>query len=441
MHFLAIDHFFEQDLAALREALRTGESLDVIPYQRLHRLARRYFPADAFDGLDAAVELPETTWMSYRTAADGMANWLAGAYRPNVAIVPTDAIFYLRPVIERLARLGVPTVVVQKETSISPMVMEDHSAAVGRTVPFLSAAMTVCSERNREFWIRAGTAADAIVVTGQPRFDVYAQPSSGRGSVAPATGPARLLYLSYDDVAYLPSDVGVPFEGTWRQLREETEEVLAEAAAGGRWRVTVKLHPQQRMIGDRLGPLAKRSPRGADTRRLILAADAVVAFQTTAIYEAVVAGKPVLYPAWGPVFEMAAPFLLPFHRQPGAVIHLRGPGELAAALAAPPADLRRPTAEGREAAEEQLGHVDGRAAERVLSVVRRFAGSGPVQCAAPDRRRVLRAAGLGLASPGLRAAGTVADRVGKPTEAGAARRRADHWAQEGREALAIIRRR
>ena len=198
MRILALDHFFEQDLAALRAALDPGERLDVVPYQRLHRLARRHFPTEAFQGLEAAVKLPDAAWVGYRAAARRAADWWAGAYRPNMFAVPTDAIFYLRPLIERFADLGVPTVVVQKETSISPMVMESHSAAVRRTVPFLSAAMTVCSDRNRDFWVRAGTPAERIVVTGQPRFDVYARPPSDR---PPVSGPPRLLYLSYDDFA------------------------------------------------------------------------------------------------------------------------------------------------------------------------------------------------------------------------------------------------
>lgn len=438
MRILALDHFFDQDLAALRSALGPGEQLDVLPYQRLHRVARHHFPSAAFQGLETAVELPDADWATYRAAARDLTDWWAGAYRPNVFVVPTDAIFYLRPVIERFAAVGVPTVVVQKETSISPMVMEEHSAAVGRTVPFLSAAMTVCSDRNRAFWLLAGTPDEAIIVTGQPRFDVYAQPDSGR---APAVGPPHLLYLSYDDLAYLPSDVGVAYEGTWRDLRRETEQVIAEAAESGRWQVTVKRHPQQVPGQEWLGSGVEVAPRDADTRQLILSADAVVGFQTTAIFEAVVAGRPVLYPAWGPVFERARPMLLSFHTQPGVATHVTGRAELVAALALSPDALARPTAEGRAAAEEQLGPVDGRAATRVLDVLRRHAGPGPKDLAAPDRRRLGRVAALAIAAPGLRAAGAAAERLGRPRQAGAARRRSGDWLQEGREAWALSRQR
>jgi len=438
LRILAFDHFFDQDLAALRSALSAGEELFVMPYQRLYRLARRHFPDRAFEGLDAALDVPAARWASYRAAVERTAEWWAGAYRPSVFVAPTDAIFYLRPMIERLAQLDVKTVVVQKETSISPMVMAQHSAAVARTVPFLSAAMTVCSTRNRDFWVRSGTPPEVIVVTGQPRFDVYARAeteSSDRGATP------HLLYLSYDDLAYLPSDVGMPYAGTWRELRRETEQAIAAAAESGSWSVTVKRHPQQRAGDNWLGSGTREAPRDADTRQLIMSADAVIGFQTTAVYEAVLAGKPVLYPAWGAVFESARSLLLPFHEDPGLVTLLRAPAELAAALAQSPDELAAPTTSGRALAESQLGPVDGRASARVLDVLRRHSGPGPAEVAAPRPSRIARATMLGACAPGLRAAGALAVRLGRPVEGAAAIRRAGHWTELCTEARAFKHRR
>lgn len=435
LRILAFDHFFDQDLAALRMALAPDDELAVLPYQRLRRLARRHFSPEAFHGLHAALRVPEHIWTEYRDAAGHLADWWAAAYRPSVFVVPTDAIFYLRPVIERFAGIGLPTVVVQKETTISPMVMADHSASVAETVPSIAAAMTVCSERNREFWIRAGTEPNRIVVTGQPRFDVYAS----RPSRSASTSPERLLYLSYDDAAYLPSDVGAPYEGSWRDLRRETEQVLARAAATGRWRVDVKRHPQQPAAVDWLGPRVERAPRDADTRDLILAAAAVVGFQTTAIYEAVVADRPVLYPAWGPIYEGARSSLIDFDSEPGLVTRLASAEELADALAMPPGSLPKPSAAGRARAEEHLGRVDGGAAARVVGVLRQHAGSGAAGWRRPRPTRLARSLGLGLAGPVVTGAAAIADRLGRPALAATARRRGDHWTQEGREGWAVTR--
>jgi len=153
-----------------------------------------------------------------------------------------------------------------------------------------------------------------------------------------------------------------------------------------------------------------------------------------------VADRRVLYPAWGPVFDRARPLLLPFHLQPGLVTHVTGAPQLRAALARPPAELARPTSGGRAAAEEQLGPVDGRASARVLEVLRRHAGGGPKGVVRPKPRLLGRAAALATAAPGIRAAGAVAGRSGNTTHADAAQRRSEQWLQEGREALALLRR-
>ena len=205
--------------------------------------------------------------------------------------------FYLRPAIIRLRSLGIPTVVVQKETTISPMVMELHATDVGRSTPFMSDLMTVCSDRHRDFWLRAGAPPELVRVTGQPRFDVYRTNRATPG----AHGRPRLLYLSYEDVAYLPADLGGADESSWRELRRETEEVLAAASTD--WHITVKRHPQQPDEDDWLGENVDRADRDADTRTLILESDVVVGFQTTAVLESALAGKRVLYAAWGETFE------------------------------------------------------------------------------------------------------------------------------------------
>jgi len=369
---LAFDHFFDQDVRALRSTLDDGDALVVEPYQRLWHLARRHFPAAAFHTLAAAYEDSiRPCWDRYLPAAERVARRLRRAARPDVFVVPSDVFFYLRPVIQDFARHGIPTVVVQKETTISPMVMTDHAEQVRASTPFISDHMTVCSERQKQFWVNAGTDPAAITVTGQPRFDLYARARSE----ARRPGPPRLLYLSYDDVAYLPSDTGVPYDGSWRDLREATERAVA-ATAGRGWAVTAKRHPQQSASTDWLGSSVVRAPQSADTRDLIVDADVVVGFQTTALFEAAAAGCRVVYPAWGEVFDEAVDLLIPFHEMPGLVTHARSPEELAAALGGDVEALTPPDPEGRGSYEEHLGPVDGRASERVVDLLRSWAATG-----------------------------------------------------------------
>ena len=369
---LAFDHFFDQDLRALGSALDPADTLVVEPYQRLWHLARHHFPAAAFHTLPAAYEGPTRgSWHRYVPAAERVARHLRNAARPDVFVVPSDVFFYLRPVIQDFACHDVPTVVVQKETTISPMVMTDHAEQVREWTPFISDHMTVCSERQKQFWLNAGTDRAAITVTGQPRFDRYARSREA----ARRPGPPRLLYLSYDDIAYLPSDTGMPFDGSWRGLREATERVLAAAARNG-WSVTAKRHPQQSASADWLGAAVTRAPRSADTRDLLVDADVVVGFQTTALFEAAAAGRRVLYPAWGEVFDEVVDLLIPFHGMPDLVTHVRSGAELAATLEGGVEAIPPPGPAGRRIYEEHLGPVDGAACDRVIALLRTMAATG-----------------------------------------------------------------
>jgi hypothetical protein len=436
MRALAFNHFFDQDLSALRTELLDGESLVDVPYQRLHRLARRCFPEDAFTGVEPAMSGEHAAaWARYVPRAVGFADWLVAAHRPDVFVVPTDAIFYLRPVIARFRSLGVPTVVAQKETTISPMVMESHALAVGRSVPFMSDAMTVCSERQKEFWVRSGARADAITVTGQPRFDVYADRTPRS-----ATGKPQLLYLSYDDAAYLPSDTGLPYDGDWRAMRLETEDVLDRATET--WDVVVKEHPQQTEAPTRLGERVRRADRTADTRALILAADAVVGFQTTALFEAAAAGRPVLYAAWGPEVARARHLLIPFHDHPELVTPVGSAAELEHLLAAGPTGIRAPDPSASATIAEHIGPVDGQASSRTLDVIRRVAAGRSSAHGSPVKvrpSRLLRAAAVSAGEPALRAGAGVARSVGRRRLAEVSERRAHHWALERQELAAISR--
>lgn len=440
MRILAFNHFFEHDLAALRDRLGPDDVMDVVSYRRLHRIARRHFPESAFGALDEAFAPSlDDGWRRYRRAAVRFADWLASAHRPTVFVVPNDTFFYLRPVIGRMQDLGVKTVCVQKETTLAPLTLDVDSQVIRRYVPVMTDAMAVCSERHREFAIRCGAIPETVSVTGQPRFDVYAR---AREIGPPGGRPPRLLYLSFDDLAYLPADAERTGLGTWRPLRHEVEGVLARLAEAGTWHVVAKTHPQQLALDDRLGPSVERAPRGADTRRLIMDADAVLGFQTTALFEAAVAGRPILYAGWGPVYDEMLSLLIPFHEHPELLTRVASADELRARLeAGDPTLLPVPGPSAQALAEEHLGPVDGHATERVLEIVRAYSGAGPERPPRPAAGNVAVAAGRGVLAPALRGGGWVMNRVGQVRLGGALERRAGDWGQEGGEALAVTARR
>jgi len=366
---IAFDHFYWQDLDELELVMGSNNHLIRISYIRWHKIARKCFPASAFDGIQNAFDPSmDDCWKKYRELVQNEVNWIVAAYGPNIFITPSDSFFYIRPFIESFKAAGLCTFVMQKETTISPLVMDEHSEVIGKFLPFMSDHMSVCSERHKQFWLKAGTNAHLITVTGQPRFDIYRR--QGDSNAEANHGLPKLLYLSYADDAYLPSDLGVVYTSNWRQQREETEGVIQEFSS--KFSITVKKHPQQLQSEDWLGSSVTHADRFADTRKLIIESDVVIGFQTTALYEAAVAGKPVIYAAWGETFESAKDLLIRFDLHPALLVHANSPDNLRLLLASKFYDMPVASKDGLEIAERELGPVDGSAAERTWTIVQTY---------------------------------------------------------------------
>ncbi len=364
LRVLAMDHFFDQDL----RALEANPSLDVrrFPYQRLRNRALRLIGREVARGLHPYND------PALGAARGRYAAWLARELRHlylerafDVIVLPSDTFFYVRTLPAAAHRLGLPVVVVQKETTISQATMDVFSLEVKAEAPFLSDFMTVCSERQKAFWVRAGAPAERIEITGQPRFDIYAA-----RRVSLPSPRRRVLFLTYALDAYVPGAGRGRGLRTWEPLRDATERTLIDLVRTGTCEVVVKCHPQQdrraeierlaRAAGTTMGRGLTIADQDADTRALIIAADVVVGFQTTALYEAVAARRSVVYAAWGDEYERYRDGLIPFDEAPRACVrHADAPEVLAAMLT----DELAPATGCAPWYEEALGPVDGNATE------------------------------------------------------------------------------
>lgn len=391
---LTLDHFSGQDRSALMDAGGDRFLWRVIPYWRLRDAANRWFPPEVQHGL-APYALPAldaervrfTAWLR-RELGRLFVEWPF-----DIVVLPSDVYYYVRALPELVHELGVPVVVVQKETTITDETMRRHAADVAAHAPFVSDWMTVCSERHKRFWVEAGADPSLIEVTGQPRFDIYAAPAAADwADVGLAAASRTVLFLSYEPDAYLLGEEDRR-EG-WGLVRSETEAALIAAAARG-WRIVVKPHPLQDWDAERRrfeasGARIELVSPDTDTRLLILLADAVVGFQTTALYEAMVAGKPIAYTAWSPLYERVQAQLIPFDERPDLLDVIRSPDELESWLHEPPEPSTETMARRRQFSEDMLGPMDGRASERTLAAIDRVADAWQDARRLSIRRRELR---------------------------------------------------
>ncbi|HZM17932.1 MAG TPA: hypothetical protein VFB87_00820 [Gaiellaceae bacterium] len=364
MRLLVLDHYFQQDIESLREALGDSGEIRVVSYDLLRREALKVFPPEVATGLEPYAR-PE--WEGYRREYSGrLKRLLEELYMErefDAFVSPSDAFFYVRAAPEAAHALGVPFLVAQKETTITDHTMRVHSELVGAYAPPVADHMTVCSERHKRFWLRAGGDPERITVTGQPRFDVYATAPSARSG-----GPPVALFFSYAADSYHPSDgTGA---SVWSQLHQETEAGLARLAESG-WTVLVKPHPQQDVSRLALGSGVSLVDPQTDTRELIADASVAIGFQTTALLECMLAGTPVVYTGWDAEAQRLSAELIPFHEWGDVIDVVLRPEELAPTVEVARGRARDGWADRRRAiAEEFLGPVDGGASVRTLQTIR-----------------------------------------------------------------------
>jgi hypothetical protein len=395
---LAMDHFSDQDL----RALETDPALDIrrFPYQRLRTPAIRIMGAAVARGLHAYND-PDIAPARRRYDA-----WLRRELRRlylesafDLIVLPSDTFFYVRTLPSAAHTLGVPVVVMQKETTISVHTMAEHSQEMRVEAPFVSDFMTVCSERHREFWVRAGVDPALIDVTGQPRFDVYASRASG-----PASPRRRVLFLTNELDAYVPGVGQGMGLRTWEPLRDATEAALLQAVRAGHCQVLIKIHPQQnhrdetariaRLAGAAWHDGVEVAGIDADVRELIGAADVIVGFQSTALYESVAAGKRTIYAAWGDEYQRLRDELIPFDSaSPECIVHATSAENLLYLLSC---ELPPPSSGCRDWYESALGPVDGHGTARVVRRLFAIAEAWPPTRARSelDSRRIPFAVGL-----------------------------------------------
>jgi hypothetical protein len=359
MRLLVLNHYFDQDIRTLQEAGGDAVQWRVWPYGPLRWEALRVFPDRVAGSLEAfAADDMTDRRREFAAVFERLLHEQFMRLAFDAFVVPSDIFFYVRSAPDACHRLGVPFFVAQKETTIAEYTMTEFSIQVARYAPPLHDYMTVCSERHKEYSLRTGADPNTITVTGQPRFDFYARlPERPAGRT--------ILFLSYHVGAY-HRDEGI--RPVWQTLHSETEAALERLAREG-WRVLVKPHPQQPPPS--LRPGLELLPGSADTRDLIVDADVVVGFQTTALFEAMLARKPVLYTAWDPESVRLGADLIPFADWDDAITVLRSPDDLVPAVRAAAAPDDAAMAVRREKVAEFLGPVDGGASERTLEVIQR----------------------------------------------------------------------
>lgn len=324
-----VDHNFIQDINALeKQASIHGVKLTRLPYLIFYLLADVFFPENIRDKSYVTDQMAAP-----RSNYNKIVRVIFSLWRPEKKIscflTPSDSFFWIREVIIILRERGIPCVVIDKEGTISPHSMEHHSRQIAECYPFISDYIIVWSERQKEFWQRTGVSEDKIQVAGQPRSDFFFDRSAWLPRAKLPCGDKPLvLFFTFETDAYAPT----PGDHIWRDLRHDLHTSLISLAKNyPDISFVVKTHPQQ---ADRMAVEDEFTTAGIGNiavlhgpelaRHLIVHADVVIGFQTTALIEAMLVGKRVIYTEWSSEVCANRRHLIPFHEAKGIdIVHSR----------------------------------------------------------------------------------------------------------------------
>lgn len=317
---LAVNHFYDQDIQALINASdSTDLNLIVINPRNLFAPIVSLFPVDIRAG-----KLPydDSSVSSERRYAKRISKIIFRTlYRRlnfDIILTPSDAYYWIREFIHVSKNENVPTVVVDKEGTISPYYFVNHCLEVKDLYPPISDKFIVWSENQKEFWSNCGVSPDNIEIIGQPRSDLLMSLKPEKLNLFEEERNPTVLFYTYELDAYIPSHM---YEAglTWSDLRNQCHEQIKRLAQeNSEVNFIIKCHPQQLDIEEIENDFngyenLKVLTGSASSNQLLVNSDLVVGFQTTALIESIVLRKPTIYTFFSESVHSFKEGILPFH--------------------------------------------------------------------------------------------------------------------------------
>lgn len=378
---LVINHFFDGEIEALSRCLegRADIVMHSVRPEPLFTRAMIWFPESVhWARLEYDAPELEAIRKRYREYCRNLLRELFARFPFDCLLTPSDSFYWLREFIHACRENDIPVIVADKEGTISPRSFAVEPLRIRKMFPPIADYFFVWSERQQSFWLKAGVDASRICVVGSMRTDIFVQQRP--------QNPSSILCFDFDTDAYINNMdwEGLQWKGerNWNYLRDAVHRVLLQIARQNpKLTVLIKCHPQQldtrfpaALLAQPNVQIIKGAPKGLPA--MIADSIAVVGFQTTALLEAALERKPVFYTAWGDLFELVRPEILPWSEPGFGLTWIRSEGELEAALGE---ILRQHPGPIQYSADfsrlgEYFHQADGKVTERLLCELKRITG-------------------------------------------------------------------
>ncbi len=390
------DTFYEDVLASL------GASPDVRVYVAnrvvVKSIAAAFLPPELDDNFYVSDD-PKTIQAKLDYGAFLTSMWpYLSRLMPIDAVVSANFGYYAeRELAGAMEALGVPFLALHKENLKSPGRMDFFADLYrSRRGPFTGRRILVYNEFERIVQTTAEIIApDSVTVCGMPRLDrVHSWRQNVANGAANDSGRKQVLFFSFTEKTGLPqirrksrsgfANLAEPMDDalaklSWETLFRDSHQALYRLALErADIDVVIKTKPRPRdyqPVIELLGasaawPKNLRLAYKGDPFKLMIAAHTVSGFNTTGLFEAITAGKPIVVPRFAEALDPAyEPFIVDYET---AASYANSGEDLTAKLQA---SLEQPVqgtelaAATKELLEKWTGNPDGKASERVTQAV------------------------------------------------------------------------
>lgn len=331
---LAINHHYDQDLDMLEAGF--DDELKIVrinPMPTFNRALLYFKNNDERDGFIPYSKLDKVVLKNYNKICKSIFKDLHQITKFKILLMPSDSFWWIREFVSVCKENNIPTIVLDKEGTITPHDFEVHSQQIRERFPFISDHLLVWTERQKEFWIKSGCPKEKIKIVGQPRSDFYFKPAlwKSKSELEISDYKSIILFFTFDLDAYIsafPPEEIKRNNLSWKKLRDDINSIILELARNYVDNIfLIKTHPQQSDIEYLKSffksanlPNIRLIEGAAISNQLIINSDIIIGFQTTALIESMLTNKHIIYTQWGETEKKIRADLIPFHESNALII-------------------------------------------------------------------------------------------------------------------------
>ncbi len=239
-------------------------------------------------------------------------------------------------VLKGIKNSNFPVVVHDREHGITPKRMDIYPSHLEKIIEDLDVdKLCTSNETHYQFFLKCGIKRDKLVLTGKPDADAWFnnEKKVSKGDLSMSINPdlPLLTYFSFSKFNYL----NFFYEGekrNWLELADDYHEILIQVLKkfNGKLQIVYKLggkpvrdfYPGFEPFMERLNKLNLQKSiilldSNISTIDLLKVSDCILGFHTLGIVEAMFTDKPILFGAWGDLFNDIKDTLIPFHEFKG----------------------------------------------------------------------------------------------------------------------------